>query len=165
VKKPIAFGVRGLLVVVFSLVLVGCGSNTETLVLTQDSAQPPVLTPLDLNPAGSNGDTTVFEVPVQIDGEPAGSVVGSMMKVSGLGEGARMDREERMYSAVFVLPNGQISVLGVSYYTESATLLPVGEPVTRAIVGGTGDYFGIKGEVATVHNSDDTYTHTMSFIR
>jgi len=165
VKKPIAFGVRGLLVVVFSLVLVGCGNNTETLVLTQDSAQPPVLTPLDLNPAGSNGDTTVFEVPVQIDGEPAGSVVGSMMKVSGLGEGARMDREERMYSAVFVLPNGQISVLGVSYYTESATLLPVGEPVTRAIVGGTGDYFGIKGEVATVHNSDDTYTHTMSFIR
>ncbi len=164
-KKPIALGISGFLVVALSLVLSGCGSKMETLVLTQDSAQPPVLTPLDLNPAGSNGDTTVFEVPVQIDGAPAGSVVGSMIKVSGLGEGARMDREERMYTAVFVLPNGQISVLGVSYYTESAALLPAGEPVTRAIVGGTGDYLGISGEVATVRNSDDTYTHTMTFIR
>jgi hypothetical protein len=63
VKKPIALGIRGFLVVVVSLVLAGCGSNTETLVLTQVATQPPLLTPLDLNPAGINGDTTVFEVP------------------------------------------------------------------------------------------------------
>ena len=164
-KKPIALGIRGFLVVVVSLVLAGCGSNTETLVLTQVATQPPLLTPLDLNPSGNNGDTTVFEVPVYIDGEPAGALMGSMIKVSGPGEGVRKDREERMTTAVFVLPDGQISVLGVSYYIESAAILPAGEPVTRAIVGGTGDYVGINGEVATVRNSDDSYTHTMTFFR
>ena len=61
-------------------------------------------------------------------------------------------RQERLLIAVFDLPQGQISVLGVSDYREGDLLLPAGEPVTRAIVGGTGAYVGVDGEVTTVRN-------------
>ena len=91
--------------------------------------------------------------------------MGSMTKVGAIGTGWREDREERMLTAVFDLPSGQISVLGVSYYTEGDELLPEGEPVTRSIVGGTGDYVGIDGEVTTVRNADGSYTHTLTIIR
>ena len=56
------------------------------------------------------------------------------------------------------LPTG---ALGVSYYKESDRLLTIGEPATRAIVGGTGKYVGVDGEVTTVRNEDGSYTHTL----
>jgi hypothetical protein len=148
-----------------SFFLVACSSSEETLTLTQSKGDSVVLTALELNPSGVAGDTTVFEGPVERDGEPYGSIMGSMTKVGALGAGWREDREERMLTAVFDLPNGQISVLGVSYYVEGDELLPAGEPVTRSIVGGTGDYVGIDGEVITVRNEDGSYTHTLSIIR
>jgi hypothetical protein len=157
--------VLGILVTTASLTLVGCGSSAETLVLTQGDGESVVLTELESNPSGVAGDTTVFEGPVEKDGEPYGSIMGSMTKVGALGAGWREDREERMLTAVFDLPSGQISVLGVSYYFEGDELLPAGEPVTRSIVGGTGDYVGIDGEVTTVRNEDGSYTHTLSIIR
>jgi hypothetical protein len=70
-----------------------------------------------------------------------------------------------MVTAVFDLPDGQISVLGVSYYYENDQLLPSDQPVTRAIVGGTGRYVGVDGEVTTVRNENGSYTHTLTIIR
>jgi hypothetical protein len=52
----------------------------------------------------------------------------------------------------------------VNYYFEGDELLPAGVLVTRSIVGGTGDYVGIDGEVTTVRNEDGSYTHTLSII-
>ena len=143
----------------------GCGSSQETLVLTQLEGESVRLTALEHNESGTAGDETVFEGPVEKDGQPYGAIMGSMLKVGAFGEGWREDREERMLTAVFDLPDGQISVLGVSYYFEGDELLPAGEPVTRAIVGGTGEYVGIDGEVTTVRNEDGSYTHTLRIIR
>lgn len=159
-----AAGLR-ILLTTGALTLVGCGASNETLVLTQGDGDSVVLTALDSNPSGTAGDTTVFEGPLEKSGEPYGAIMGSMTKVGAIGTGWREDREERMLTAVFDLPSGQISVLGVSYYTEGDELLPEGEPVTRSIVGGTGDYVGIDGEVTTVRNADGSYTHTLTIIR
>lgn len=144
-----------------ALVLSGCTSSQTTLVLTQVSGDDVELNGLDLNPSGDAGDLTTFEAPIAKDGEPYGSLMGTMTKVGSIGAGLNTEREERMLTAVFDLPEGQISVLGVSYYMDGDLLLPAGEPVTRAIVGGTGEYVGIDGEVTTVRNEDGSYTHTL----
>lgn len=145
--------------------LTACGSSQESLTLTQSSDTPVELIALDLNAEGDQGDVTTFDADIYKDGELYGSIMGTMTKVGSLGEGSRPDREERMLVAVYDLPGGQISVQGVSYYLDQDRVLPENEAITRAIVGGTGDYFGISGEVTTTRNADDSYTHVLSFYR
>ena len=165
IKKPASAFVSAVLAVTIVVTLAGCSPPNETLVLTQIDGASVQLTSLELNPLGTAGDTTVFETQVEKDGKPYGSFMGSIIKVGGTNAGWRKDREERMVTAVFDLPDGQISVLGVSYYYENDQLLPSDQPVTRAIVGGTGKYVGIDGEVTTVRNENGSYTHTLAIIR
>lgn len=160
-RRRVTLGITISTAVLGALVLAGCSSSQTTLVLTQVSGDDVELNALDLNPSGDAGDLTTFEAPITKEGQPYGSLMGTMTKVGSLGAGLNTEREERMLTAVFDLPEGQISVLGVSYYEEGDLLLPAGEPVTRAIVGGTGAYVGIDGEVTTVRNEDGSYTHTL----
>ena len=146
-------------------ILTGCGASEETITLTQRVDDPVELEFLDLNPAGDSGDVTTFEAGLYLDDEPYGSIMGTMTKVGSLGEGSQPDREERVLTAVYDLPGGQISALGISYYYEGDTLLPEGEPMTRAIVGGTGEYVGVDGEVTTTRNPDDSYTHVLRIVK
>jgi hypothetical protein len=147
-----------------ALLLTGCGTSEKTITLTQRSDDPVELVFLDLNPAGDTGDLTTFEAGLYLDDEPYGAIMGTMTKVGSVGAGANPNREERLLTAVFDLPEGQISVQGVSYYFEDDTLLAPGQPMTRAIIGGTGDYVGVDGEVTTTRNPDDSYTHVLSIV-
>jgi hypothetical protein len=142
------------------IILTGCGSGTQILTLNQP-AKVVKLKPLDNDLNGYGSDVIKFDAPLKRDGKPYGAVMGTMTKVSSLGVGTRPEREDRMLTAVYDLPNGQVSVLGLSFYKKSAKLLPVGEPETRAVVGGTGAYEGVHGEVVTTHNADDSYTHVI----
>lgn len=160
-RRRAALGVMACATVIGALMLTGCSTSQTTLVLTQVSGDDVELNALDLNPSGDAGDLTTFEAPIAKDGQPYGSLMGTMTKVGSIGAGLNTEREERLLTAVFDLPQGQISVLGVSYYREGDILLPAGEPVTRAIVGGTGEYVGVDGEVTTVRNEDGSYTHTL----
>lgn len=144
-----------------AVMLAGCSSSQTTLVLTQVCGDDVEFTALDLNPSGDIADVTIFDAPIAKDGQPYGSMMGTMTKVGSIGAGLNTEREERLLNAVFDLPQGQISVLGVSYYREGDTLLPAGEPERRAVVGGTGEYVGVDGEVTTVRNEDGCYTHTL----
>lgn len=146
-------------------ILAGCGAGEKTITLTQRVDDPVELVFLDLNPTGDSGDVTTFEAGVYLDDEPYGSVMGTITTVGSVGEGAQLDREERVLTAVYDLPGGQISALGISYYYEGETLLPEGEPMTRAIVGGTGEYVGVDGEVTTTRNADDSYTHVLRIVK
>ncbi len=142
----------------------GCNRSHQVITLKQ----PPktvTLKPLDLNPNGTIGDLTGFEAPVHKDGKQFGHVMGMMTRVGDLKAGTHPEREESMLTAVFDLPNGQISVLGISYYKQGDNLLQIGRPMTRAIIGGTGHYVGVDGEVTTTHNADSSYTHVLKIIR
>ena len=160
-RRRVASGVRAGAAILGAGLLASCGLSEKTLVLTQASGDNVELNALDLNPSGAAGDVTTFEAPIAKEGQPYGSLMGTMTKVGSIGAGLNKKREERLLIAVFDLPQGQISVLGVSYYREGDLLLPAGEPVTRAIVGGTGAYVGVDGEVTTVRNQDGSYTHTL----
>lgn len=125
-----------------ALTLVGCGASSETFVLTQGDGDSVVLTELELNPTDTAGDTTVFEGPLQKEGEPCGSIMGSMTKVGAIGAGWREDREERMLTSVFDLPIGQISAqrrrhLHPHTEPDSLTLLSSAAQVVAPTMGRT----------------------------
>lgn len=144
--------------------LAGCSPADETFTVEQP-ADAVVLELLQQNPESNVGDELIFESPIVKDGEPFGNLIGTMTTVSPLDAGTRPGLEERLLSAVFDFPDGQISVLGVSYYDPDETLLNDGETFVRAIVGGTGAYVGASGEVATTRNADNSYTHVLRVLK
>ena len=158
-KNFAAAAVAGLLTV---LALTGCTQGPEVLILTQATAGSKLIS-LNTNVDGDLGDEFVFESPMLKDGKPYGEMFGTMTKVGELGHGTHPDREDRLLNAVFDLPDGEIVVLGMSFYIPLHPALEKQEPVARAIVGGTRAYAGIRGEVITIHNDDDTYTQEIRY--
>jgi hypothetical protein len=144
------------------LALTGCARGPEVLLLTQATDRSKLIS-LNTNVDGDLGDEFVFESPMLKDGRPYGEMFGTMTKVGELGHGTHPDREDRLLNAVFDLPDGEIVVLGLSFYVPSHPALEKQEPVARAIVGGTRAYAGIRGEVITTHNDDDTYTQEIRY--
>ena len=158
-KNVAASAVAGVLTV---LALTGCAQGPEVLLLTQATDRSKLIS-LNTNVDGDLGDEFVFESPMLKDGKPYGEMFGTMTKVGELGHGTHPDREDRLLNAVFDLPDGEIVVLGLSFYVPSHPALEKQEPVARAIVGGTRAYAGIRGEVITTHNDDDTYTQEIRY--
>ena len=141
--------------------LTGCGKKEEVFTLSQRDSDPVELTHIDVNPKGDSGDMKTFVAGLYRGDQAYGSVMGTITKIGALGNGSRNDREENLLMAVYDLPGGQISAMGISYYIKGSHLLPEAEPVTRAIVGGTGEYIGVDGEVTTSRNRDNSYTHIL----
>ncbi len=158
-KNFAAATVAGLLTV---LALTGCTPGPEVLILTQATDGSKLIS-LNTNVDGDLGDEFVFESPMLKDGKPYGEMFGTMTKVGELGHGTHPDREDRLLNAVFDLPDGEIVVMGISFYVPLHPVLEKQEPVARAIVGGTRAYAGIRGEVITIHNDDDTYTQEIRY--
>ena len=158
-KKLAATAVVGLLSV---LALTGCTQSPEVLILTQ-ATNGSKLTSLNTNANGDLGDEFVFESPMLKDGKPYGEMFGTMTMVGELGHGTHPAREDRLLNAVLDLPDGEIVVLGLSFYVPLHAALEKQEPVARAIVGGTRAYAGIRGELITTHNDDDTYTQEIRY--
>jgi hypothetical protein len=159
-KKVIAALIVGSL---SAVVLTGCAAQgPQVLLLTQDAAAAKLVS-IESNTEGDLGHEYVFESPMLKDGKPYGEMFGTMTKVGELGHGTHPDAEDRLLNSVFDLPDGEIVVVGLSFYMPSSPALSKGEPVARAIVGGTGAYAGIRGEVITTHNADDTYTQEIRY--
>jgi hypothetical protein len=125
---------------------------------------PPTLTTLALDPAGSIGDEIIYEAALTRKGRPSGAIFGSITGIGSLQAGLRTDRETRLSIGVFELPEGQISVQGLTYYDPAAREIATSEPATRAVVGGTGKYLGARGEVITRRLPDGSYVHTIRLV-
>jgi hypothetical protein len=159
-KKIIAALIAG---AVSAIVLSGCAAQgPEVLLLTQNTDGSKLVS-IDFNTEGDLGHEYVFESPMLKDGKPYGEMFGTMTKVGEVGHGTHPDREDRLLTAVFDLPEGEIVVTGLSFYVPLHPTLEKQEPIARAIVGGTGAYAGIRGEVITTHNADDTYTQEIRY--
>ena len=57
-----------------------------------------------------------------------------------------------------------VSVFSLSYYDPGQREMKTSRPVVRAVVGGTGDYIGARGEVRTEHLPDGTYEHVFTLL-
>lgn len=106
------------------------------------------------NQGTSPGDLTVFAAPLASkDGNPAGVAIGSQTSI----------REEQGGLTVnglltYQLRRGDLVVGGLSSYPLGGkTGLKKGQFFERPILGGTGAYAGMRGELRSVRRADGTY--------
>jgi hypothetical protein len=139
--------------------------NTEWQKLTfiQDK---PHLTHLNLgDPAHSHGDGMAYEAPIRdTAGNVVGEILGWVVSVDIMdGDSASpIFIFDRIGTAVLNFGDeNEIMVQGGNSYMKGDTILKVGVPQKRAIVGGTGKYKGVEGEITTTRNADSTYTQIL----
>ncbi len=70
---------------------------------------------------------------------------------------------DKIGTLVLNIEGDDIVGLGEVGYKEGQSLINVGQTQKRAILGGTGKYRGIYGEIQTTRNSDSTYTHELIY--
>ncbi|MCX5640766.1 MAG: hypothetical protein NT059_08155 [Planctomycetota bacterium] len=112
----------------------------------------------DEGSAGSaSGDTTFYKADLKKGGQAFGTLSGRINTHDIADVDANF--EIRMRQLIFDLPGGQIVAMGSSTYPTGPDFIPlqVGASTTIAIVGGTGEYFGAKGELVTTRKADGTY--------
>jgi hypothetical protein len=151
---------------VFSL-LTGCKqesqSSWQTIKFIQDK---PALVHLNLgDTAHSHGDGMAFEAVIKdTAGNVAGEVMGWLITVDIMdGDSTSpVHIAERIGSMVFNFGDeNEIVAEGATSYHHGERQMKEGISQKRAIVGGTGKYKGIKGEVTTTRNEDGTYLHVL----
>ena len=155
----------------FSCFMAACGPHstnpsTETLTIYQDA---PALKPLDLGqPGNSPGDAYYFSAPLHSShgGPVTGDVFGSKTLVKVATE-ANSNSEKRATLLFFTFGNGQdqIIALGAGDYPPTAAEFNAGQPVVRAIMGGTGKYMGARGQLTSTRNADGSYTQVFTLVR
>ena len=167
-RKPLALIATAALAT-GALALAGCGSDDEGSDGPKDFTlvqEKPEITEADNGARGTTkGDQFHFEARMNDeDGEAAGIVLGELT-VTGLPgrfgrpKGLQINRSE----LIFRLDGGDIMALGLSEYARAGWKLTADEPATRAIIGGTGDYAGARGELVTTRKSDGTYEQEFEF--
>ena len=155
--------------VIFSAVffLLSCqnqaGSDWQTLTFTQDK---PFLTHVNLgDTAHGHGDGMAYEAVLKdTAGKPVGEVLGWMITVDIMdGDSANPAYiTERIGTMVIKFDEeNKIIASGGTINSKGEQVMKLGIGQKRAVVGGTGKYKGIKGEVTTTRNEDGTYMHVL----
>ena len=141
-------------------------TSTETLTIYEDA---PALQPLDLGPPGNSpGDAYYFSAPLHSSpsGPVTGEVFGSKTLVK-LAAQANPNSEKRATVLVFTFHGGQDQIIafGAGDYPPAAAEFNTGQPVVRAILGGTGKFIGARGQLTSTRNADGSYTQVFTFVR
>ena len=153
-----------------STLMASCGPHsspsTETLTIYEDA---PTLTPLDLGPPGnSSGDAYYFSAALHSTpgGPVTGEVFGSKTLVK-LAAQANPNSEKRATLLSFAFGDGQDQIIafGAGDYPPNAAEFSAGQPVVRAILGGTGKYIGARGQLTSTRNTDGSYTQVFTLLR
>ena len=126
----------------------------------------PALVDLNLgDTANGHGDGMAFEAPIKdTSGVEVGEVLGWLVTVDIMdGDSANpINISERIGTMIFNLGDeNEIIAQGGTSYNKGKQQMENGLSQKRAIVGGTGKYKGIAGEVITTRNEDGTYTHVL----
>ena len=161
----------GALLIVGALLLVGaaCGGepSTTTIIVRQDAPAISVVDFLDASGAADpSGDFLPFRARITVDGRP-GVLIGllTVLDVPVERRGVDVDLDQRIGTLVFDLGRGdQIMALGGAVYPAGATQMRARAPQVRAVIGGTGDHLGARGQITTTRNPDGSYTHRIELV-
>lgn len=137
--------------------------QTHTFVLTQ---QPPVLRPVDQHAPGlSVADAVLYESTITGEHGESGLLTGFLITADIPDPETGDLHSDRLGQLSFDLGNGNmIAVVGESIYRGEAVEMSASAPQLRAVVGGTGNFMGARGQVATTRNEDSTYRHEFTLI-
>src|SRR2546423_5755737 len=157
--------------VVFVSIFVGACSrstngSTETFTVYEDK---PTLKLLDLGPPGNSpGDVYHFFAPLHSSpgGPVTGEVFGSKTLIK-MATDTNPNLETRATVLFFIFANrqDQIVALGATDYPPTAGEFDAGQPVARAILGGTGKYMGARGQLTSTRNADGSYKQVFTLMK
>jgi hypothetical protein len=134
--------------------------DTTTIVLRQEA---PVIVPLSQEVAGASGYSFAYEAVLRGSGGKRVGLMSGVVLTIDVTLGQEID-EIRHRELVFTLKGGQLVAQGVSEYPAAQTEVAASRPVVIAIVGGTGDYLGARGEVTTTRRANGTYRHVITLL-
>ena len=154
-----------------SALIAACGAHStnpsnETFTVYEDA---PKMSLLDLGaPGKSLGDVYHFSAPLHSErgGPVTGEVIGSktLVKVA-TDANPNLERRATLLFFSFVDRKDQIIAFGAADYSPSAPEFDAGQPVVRAVLGGTGKYMGARGQVTSTRNSDGSYTQVFALLK
>jgi len=163
--------VTGLAALFASVLVTACGAHssnqsTENFTVYEDA---PKMSLLDLGaPGNSLGDVYHFSAPLHSErgGPVTGEVIGSktLVKVA-TDANPNLERRATLLFFTFADRKDQIIAFGVADYTPSAPEFDAGQPAVRAILGGTGKYMGVRGQVISTRNADGSYTQVFTLLK
>lgn len=138
-------------------------SQWQTLKFVQEK---PALVHLNLgDTAHSHGDGMAFEAALKdTSGKAVGEVLGWLVTVDIVdGDSTSLVKvSDRIGTMVLNFGDeNEIIAQGGTSYHHGEQQMKLGIAQKRAIVGGTGKYKGIEGEITTTRNDDGTYTHVL----
>ena len=139
-------------------------SDWQTLTFIQEK---PLLTHVNLgDTTHGHGDGMAFEAVLKdTAGKAVGEILGWMVTTDIVdGDSTNpIHITERIGTMVFEFDDeNEIIASGGTSYSKGQQIMNVGVSQKRAVVGGTGKYKGIKGEVTTSRNEEGTYKHVLS---
>lgn len=126
------------------------------------------MNPLDLGPPGNSpGDVYYFSAPLHSSpsGPVTGEVFGSKTLVKSSTTNPNLEQRATLLIFDFGNRQDQIVVMGVLDYPSAAGEFNAGQPVARAILGGTGKYAGARGQLASTRNTDGSYTQVFTLVK
>lgn len=126
---------------------------------------PPDLTTVDIGQAGrSPGDILAFEANLQGENGLTAVLNGYNLIMDTASRDQKV--EDRFSHIVLDFRNGStIIVAGRSTYQPNKLEIANSLPQPRAVIGGTGEYIGARGQVTTVRNEDGSYEHTVELVK
>jgi hypothetical protein len=97
-----------------------------------------------------------------------GEVFGSKTLIKLATDTESNSSEQRATLLIFTFGNkrdDQLVVMGVPDYPSNAAEFSAGQPVVRAILGGTGKYMAVRGQLTSTRNTDGSYTQVFTLVR
>ena len=170
------------IILLLGAVLSGCSSDERSAdglknedAVTQPSSRaifvveqgPPSLVYIDIGrPGGSRGDVLAFDAEITSDDDMLGKLSGMITTVDITESGQAT--QDRITEIVFRFSGvGTLVVGGKSVYPfdESGTEeMALNNVQLRPVLGGTGDFLGAQGQVATTRHENSTYSHTFELV-
>jgi hypothetical protein len=136
---------------------------TRTIVLTQ---QPPALHPVDLHLEGASvADMVLYEASVAGEQGESGMLTGFLITADVPDAETGDVHQDRLGQLSFDLGNGNsLVVAGEAIYPGEDVEMTANAEQLRAVVGGTGEFMGARGQVETTRNDGGSYRHEFTLL-
>ena len=137
--------------------------HTRTFELTQ---QPPTLHPIDLHIEGASvADMVLYEAAIAGEQGESGTLTGFLITADMPDAETGDLYQDRLGQLSFDLGDGNsLVVAGEAIYPGEDVEMTANAEQLRAVVGGTGDFLGARGQVATTRNDDGSYRHEVTLL-